>query len=217
MAVSRYLFSISILSLLVWTAACFMPQLRASYDDGLEMDSLDYRKRSADADRLSSKQPAKGTDQRPLKTLADLSEEDINRALSRLSGAEIESLDRLMDEEAHHEMDKRDANVYVEEEQAHEWKVNAANGDGYEDYDELEDETGLSKHCERRQERHRHSEHGQANQHGLNKRMADTVDRGSIDLFRRDSSFNLAADKHVQAKIDLLREKQKRQMAGESW
>lgn len=211
---SRYLFSISILSLLVWTAACFNPYLRASYDDVLELDNLDFRKRSVEADQQAPKADA-AADKQPLKQLADVSDDDIALALSRLSGAELESLDRFMDEESGHEMDKREANAggYAEEEQAHQWKVSAAEADGYEDYDESDAEAGLEKRCEPRHERHRHSECSHANMHGLNKRMAEAMNGPP---FRRQSSFSLAADKHVQAKINLLREKQKRQMAGRS-
>lgn len=162
-------------------------------------------------------------DRRQLSDFAHLSDDDIQRALSRLSTTELRSLDYFMDEEIGHAMDKRetsrrDADEALDREEAREWRKTVSDGDGYDDYGEMDDNedggqggaSGAQKHEE--------------DDHAMSKRMAmgqlgERVERAGgggqrREIFRRSSSFNQAADKHVQAHINLLREKQKRQMAG---
>lgn len=182
-------------------------------------------------------------DQRQLSDFAHLSDDDITRALSRLSTTELRSLDYFMDEEigGQHAMDKRetarrDADAEQDREEARQWRKTVSDGDGYDDYGEMDDggeeAAGNSEKREHNavhgggggggggggRARERHDEEDDL--HAMSKRMAamgiGQVGMGGVsrDLFRRSSSFNQAADKHVQAKINLLREKQKRQMAG---
>lgn len=252
MAASRYLFWINIFVLLVWTAACGNPYLRSrnADDDMLEMDNLAsiddvaaFSKRAADEELQAREERQREHVERlaaergqQLDRLAGLDDEDIALALSRLSVAELESLDRYMDEESAERkmMDKREAVDEQRDEVDYEaedggrepWKrnTNVEYGEDYADGDEI----GLTKRCG---EEHRHGEHswehrhlerhsnGGGNYHNMDKRMIDgrvAVPSAPLGVYRRESSFNLAADKHVQAKINLLREKKKRQMARKS-
>lgn len=131
-----------------------------------------------------------------------------------------------------HDYDYNDDDVDGEDATGLQLKRNANGHDYYDDYYFLDDggrnNADLSKRCENTQ--HDHSEQamperraqlpGEYRRHMHFKRMAaDVAQPYAESMMRRDrtaTTFNLAADKHVQAKINLLREKQKRQMACKS-